>query len=79
MANTTSSHIKGDKQKGKRKEKVQSNIGTDSIKDSHDEYNLEQYGEFIPSFNSWVLMDEQRDRIKEITDDNESLWKTKKE
>jgi len=78
MANTTSSHTKGDKGKSKRKEIIHKDKGMDSIENSHDEYNMEQYGEFIPTFNSWILMDEQRKRIHEIIDDNESLWKTKK-
>jgi len=73
MANITSSRIKGDKNKSVKS--VERELGEDGLKDSDDEFNMNLYGEFVPTFNSWILMDEQRERIKEITEDNENLWK----
>lgn len=29
-------------------------------------FNLERYGEFIPSFNNWMNPDEQRKRVEKI-------------
>ncbi|WP_159945843.1 hypothetical protein [Caloramator fervidus] len=34
-------------------------------------YNLEKYGEFIPSFNSWMTPEEQRKRVEKINKDLE--------
>lgn len=29
-------------------------------------FNLERFGEFVPSFFSWMLPEEQRERIRKI-------------
>ncbi|MDO6354652.1 MULTISPECIES: hypothetical protein [unclassified Caloramator] len=32
-------------------------------------FNLERFGEFIPSFNSWMSPDEQRKRVEKINEE----------
>jgi|GEM_PF-7092373 len=32
-------------------------------------FNLESYGEFIPSFNNWISPDEQRKRVEKINEE----------
>jgi len=78
MANIISSRTKEDNKKNKSIKKAERELGTDGLKDLDDEFNMNLYGEFVPTFNSWVLMDDQRERIKEITEDNENLWKNNK-
>lgn len=78
MANITSSHTKQGNRENKNVKKEESEVGKDGLKDSEDEFDMHLYGEFVPSFNSWVLMDEQRERINEITEENENLWKNSK-
>ena len=77
MANITSSLTKGNKEKMSEIKVSRQNRGDRRNRESIYDYNMEQYGEFVPSFNSWILMDDQRKRIEEITEDDESLWKTK--
>jgi len=78
MANIISSRTKEDNKKNKSIKKAERELGTDGLKDLDDEFNMNLYGEFVPTFNSWVLMDDQRERIKEITEDSENLWKNNK-
>jgi hypothetical protein len=32
-------------------------------------FNLESYGEFIPSFTNWISPDEQRKRVEKINEE----------
>ena len=56
-------------------EQIQREYGSDGLKMKKEEYGLNLYPEFIPTLNSWVAMDEQRERLEEILGDNEELTK----
>jgi len=55
--------------------KMKTDYGSDAYNVQNDEYNMELFPEMIPKTFSWVLMDEQRERVKEIIGNDEKLWR----
>lgn len=41
-------------------------IGSDGLKITEYQYNLENYGEAVPSYFSWITPDEQRIRAEDM-------------
>lgn len=52
----------------KGRQKLEDRYGRDSLNPEEYEYNLEVYGEMIPSVFSWMTPEEQRKRVQEIQD-----------
>lgn len=52
----------------KGRQKLEDRYGRDSLNSEEYEYNLEVYGEMIPSVFSWMTPEEQRKRVQEIQD-----------
>lgn len=54
---------------------MKSDYGSDAFDFYRHEYSMELYPEIAPTFNSWVFMDESRERIKEFTENDEKIWR----
>lgn len=63
MGNSTYRHT----EKNSDIEKLEKSIGKDGLKEHTDNFNLEIYPEFVPTFNSWISPEEQKKRVQEIS------------
>ena len=65
MGNTIYPHSDKNSDIAKMKKELQQGIGSDALVEE-DEYNLDVFGEFVPSFDAWITPENQKERMKEI-------------
>lgn len=74
MAGSIFQHIGGNKNKDELR-LIERDYGGDlKNKEMDDDYYLELGPDYSPTFNSWLVADERRELIKELTVDKEKIF-----
>lgn len=55
--------------------KINQDYDSDAAKLEEEAYNLDMYGEFIPTFYNWVSTEDEEKRLENLIENDERIWR----